>query len=220
VACGGADTASGLCRSCASFVNADLPESTRGVFIARTVTHEFLLRLATDADLSAIATLIDASVRGLSVGIYSNEQIDSGMRFVFGADTQLIADRTYFVVEHDGAIVASGGWSRRHTLYGGDRHKSGADPLLDPRVDAARIRAFFVHPSHARRGLARMLFDACLEAARREGFAAFELGATLPGVPLYRALGFTGVERVDASLPDGVVLPIVKMTRPIDYDGG
>jgi len=201
-------------------VNADLPEWTRVRFIEQTVAHEFLLRLATDADLPAIATLIDASVRGLSVGIYSREQIDSGLRFVFGADTQLIADRTYFLIEDDGEIVASGGWSRRRTLYGGDRHKSGPDPLLDPRVDAARIRAFFVHPSRARRGLARMLFEACLEAARREGFSAFELGATLPGVPLYRALGFTGDERVDASLPDGVVLPIVRMTRPIDYGGG
>ena len=136
---------------------------------------------------------------------------------MFGADTQLIADRTYFVVGDGAEVVASGGWSRRRTLYGGDQHKSAADPLLDPNVDAARIRAFFVHPSRARRGLGRMLFDACHDAARREGFRAFELGATLPGIPLYRALGFTGDERVDAVLPDGVVLPIVKMTRAIDY---
>jgi GNAT superfamily N-acetyltransferase len=163
--------------------------------------------------------LIDESVRGLSRGIYTNEEIESGLRYVFGADTQLIADGTYFVIEDGGEIVASGGWSRRRTLYGGDQHKLGPDPLLNPAVDAARIRAFFVHPSRARRGLGRMLFDACHDAAQREGFRAFELGATLPGVPLYRALGFTGDERVDAAMPNGVVLPIVKMTRPIDYGG-
>ena len=176
----------------------------------------FLLRLAETADLPSIAALIDASVRGLSAADNTPDEIEGGLRYVFGADTQLIADRTYFVIEDAGEIVASGGWSRRRTLYGGDQHKSGADPLLDPLVDAARIRAFFVHPSRARRGLGRMLFDACHAAAKREGFRAFELGATLPGIPLYRALGFTGDERVDAKLPNGVVLPIVRMTRAID----
>ena len=180
------------------------------------MSDTFLLRLAENADLPSIATLIDESVRGLSAADYTAEEIESGLRYVFGADTQLIADRTYFVIEDEGEIVASGGWSRRSTLYGGDQHKSGVDPLLDPRVDAARIRAFFVHPSRARRGLGRMLFDACRADAKREGFHSFELGATLPGIPLYRALGFTGSERVDAVLPNGVVLPIVKMTRAID----
>lgn len=184
------------------------------------MTHAFALRLATSADLPSIAALIDASVRGLSAGIYTSEEIESGLKYVFGADTQLIADRTYFVIADGAEIVASGGWSRRRTLYGGDQHKSAADPLLDPAMDAARIRAFFVHPSCARRGLGRMLFDACHDAARREGFRAFELGATLPGVPLYRSLGFTGDERVDAAMPNGVALPIVKMTRAIDYGGG
>jgi GNAT superfamily N-acetyltransferase len=174
------------------------------------------LRLATNADLPAIRTLIEASVRGLSTGIYTPEQIESGLTYVFGADTQLIADATYYVIEERGQIAASGGWSRRRTLYGGDQHKSAADPLLDARTDAARIRAFFVHPAYARRGLGRMLFDACLRAARAEGFHAFELGATLPGVPLYHALGFTPHERVDAALPNGVVLPIVRMTRSLD----
>jgi GNAT superfamily N-acetyltransferase len=183
------------------------------------VTTLFALRLATSADLPSIGALIDESVRRLSEGIYTPEQIESGLAYVFGADTQLIADRTYFVIEDEHAIVASGGWSRRRTLYGGDRHKSGADPLLDPTVDAARIRAYFVHPSRARRGLGRMLFAACLDAARAEGFRALELGATLPGVPLYRALGFTPADRVDAKLPDGVVLPILRMTRRIDHGG-
>src|SRR5207344_25388 len=98
--------------------------------------------LATTADLPSITALIDASVRGLSAGIYTPEEIDSGLKYVFGADTQLIADGTYFVIADGAEIVASGGWSRRRTLYGGDQHKSDADPLLDSRVDAARIRAF------------------------------------------------------------------------------
>ena len=196
-------------------MNADLPERTGVRFIERTVAHEFLLRLATDADLPAIATLIDASVRGLSVGIYSREQIDSGLRFVFGADTQLIADRTYFVIEEDGEIVASGGWSRRRTLYGGDRHKSGADPLLDPRVDAARIRAFFVHPDFARRGVGRRILEACLDAARAAGFRRVELASTLPGVPFYRVFGFEEREALEAPMPGGDGLPVVRMEREL-----
>lgn len=156
-------------------------------------------------------------MRGLSVGFYTDRQIESALRHVFGVDSQLIADGTYFLIEGDGEeIAAAGGWSRRATLYGGDQHKaSSSDPLLDPVTDAARIRAFFVHPRYARRGLARRLFDACQDAARQAGFRALELGATLPGVPLYEALGFTARERVDAVMPDGVVLPVVRMSRPI-----
>jgi len=170
-----------------------------------------LLRNATPSDLQALNALIDASVRGLSVGYYSPEQIESSLRFVFGADTQDIADQTYFVIEEQGTIVAAGGWSRRATLYGGDQLKEGADPLLDPGRDPARIRAFFVHPQWTRRGLARQLFDACASAARAHGFTHLELAATLPGIPLYEALGFVPIEPVNHTMPDGVVLPVVRM---------
>ena len=175
------------------------------------------LRAATPADVPALRRLIERSVRGLSVGFYSEQQIESALRYVFGVDSQLIADLTYFLIEGEGGeVAAAGGWSRRATLYGGDQHKtSSGDPLLDPATDPARIRAFFVDPRYARRGLARRLFDACQDAARRAGFRTFELGATLPGVPLYEALGFTAHERVDAVMPDGVVLPVVRMSRPI-----
>ena len=175
------------------------------------------LRAATPADVPALRRLIESSVRGLSVGFYSEQQIESALRYVFGVDSQLIADGTYFLIEGEGGeVAAAGGWSRRATLYGGDQHKtSSRDPLLDPATDAARIRAFFVDPRYARRGLARRLFDACHEAARHAGFQTFELGATLPGVPLYEALGFTAQERVDAAMPDGVVLPVVRMSRPL-----
>ena len=178
---------------------------------------ELALRHATSKDVSRLETMISESVRALSVGYYSAEQVESALRFVFGVDTQLIADRTYYVIEGpagDG-FAACGGWSKRQTLYGGDRHKSERDPLLDPRTSAARIRAFFVHPSWARRGLARRLFVACRNAAEAAGFTAFELGATLPGVPLYTRLGFELIERIDVAMPDGVELPIVRMRRAI-----
>jgi GNAT superfamily N-acetyltransferase len=164
----------------------------------------------------ALLRLIEESVRGLSADFYSSAQIESGLRYVFGVDSQLIADRTYYMIEGPNGPVAGGGWSRRATLYGGDQHKSAPDDLLDPAREPARIRAFFVHPAFARRGLARQLFDRCLRDARGAGFTSLTLGATLPGVPLYAALGFTAHERVDAVMPDGVTLPIVRMTRPIE----
>ena len=175
------------------------------------------LRLATMADVPALRALIDLSVRGLSIGFYTDAQIESSLRFVFGPDTNLIVDRTYYVIESEG-LVAAGGWGRRRTLFGGDQSKSDADPLLDPATEPARIRAFYVHPDWARKGLARQLFERCAAGARRAGFRTLELMATLPGVPLYRALGFTIVEPTNAELPDGVSLPLVRMTRQIDED--
>jgi GNAT superfamily N-acetyltransferase len=174
------------------------------------------IRLALPEDVPAIRHLIDASVRGLSASHYTPAQIDSALRHVFGVDTQLIDDGTYFVVDAGNELAAAGGWSRRATLYGGDQLKTGADPLLDPLVDAARIRAFFVHPSWTRRGLARLMFGACLDAARRDGFRVFELAATLPGEPLYAALGFTVAERYAARMSDGEELPLLRMMRPIE----
>ena len=173
------------------------------------------LRLATLDDVPAIRALIDASVRALSAGYYSEEQIDSSLRWVFGPDTQLIADGTYYVIEVEGAIVAAGGWSRRATLYGGDQMKDVADAVLDPERDAARIRAFFVHPAWTRRGFARRLYDACAGAARTWGFRELQLVSTLPGEPLYRALGFTPDEELVHEMPDGVGLPVVRMRQKI-----
>jgi GNAT superfamily N-acetyltransferase len=179
-----------------------------------------IIRAASLDDVDAIRRLIDASVRLLSVGYYSNAEIESGLRFVFGPDTQLIADGTYFVMDASDGLAAAGGWSRRRTLYGGDQFKEERDPLLDPTTESAKIRAFFVHPAYARRGLATRLYAECERAARREGFRSFELGATLPGVPLYRALGFVEGERVDAVLPNGTTLPVVRMVRSIAEEHG
>jgi len=174
------------------------------------------LRPARTEDLSAIESLIAWSARELSAGYYTSAQIDALLRFVFGADTQLIRDGTYFVCEADGGLlVAAGGWSRRRTLFGGDRMKGGEDPLLDPAREPARIRAFFVHPDWARRGLGRRLFEACHEAARMAGFGTLTLVATLPGEPLYRALGFEPTERFALRLPDGMEVRVASMRRPI-----
>lgn len=174
------------------------------------------MRLATPADVAALASLIDASVRGLSEGYYRDDQVDSSLRHLFGVDSQLIDDGTYYVIEDGGAIVAGGGWSGRRTLFGGDRFKAGEDARLDPATDAARIRAFFVHPSHARRGLGRRLFQRCASAAWGAGYRRLELVATLPGVPLYRALGFTAVEPLVVRLADGIEMEAVLMRRGLD----
>jgi GNAT superfamily N-acetyltransferase len=182
------------------------------------MADDFAVRLATPADVPELERLIPRSVRGLSRGYYDDAQIESAIRYVFGPDSQLIADRTYFVVTAGGAIVGCGGWSKRRTLYGGDQMKSGADPLVDPAREPARIRAFFVDPEWSRRGVGSKLMNACVDAARAAGFKTLELAATLPGVPLYRAFGFRELERVKAPTPDGVGLPIVRMGRAVEVE--
>lgn len=173
------------------------------------------LRLATSDDIPALRTLIAESARGLSAGFYSAAQVEAAVTHVFGVDTQLIADGSYFVIDAPDGPAAAGGWSARRTLFGGDQMKSGADAPLDPATDPARIRAFFVHPRCARRGLARRLHAACARAAHDAGFRRFELMATRPGEPLYVALGFTVVERVVVTLPGGVDVPFARMQAPI-----
>jgi len=175
-----------------------------------------VLRLATPDDVVALTVLIEQSARALSAGFYSPEQTEAVVRHVFGVDTQLISDGTYFVVEQDGVIAACGGWSRRSTLFGGDQFKAHADALLDPARDAARIRAFFVHPDFARQGLGRLLLDTSLNAARAEGFTALELMATLPGEPLYRAFGFEALERVELPFGPQILVGMVRMRRAIE----
>lgn len=174
------------------------------------------VRLATLGDVPALQELIELSARGLSVGFYTSAQIDAAVQHVFGVDTQLIADGTYYVISGATGPMATGGWSARRTLYGGDQMKSADDPMLDPATDPARIRAFFVHPNWARRGLARQIYFACEQAAYAAGFRQFELMATLPGEPLYRALGFAAVEHMASTLAGGVVVPFVRMMRRID----
>jgi GNAT superfamily N-acetyltransferase len=170
-------------------------------------------RPATFEDIPRLNELIALSVRRLSTDYYTPTQIESAIKYVFGVDTQLIIDGTYFVAQIDDTVVGCGGWSKRNTLYGGDQHKEIEDPLLDPKHDAARIRAFFVHPDYARQGVGRHIINICETAARDNGFNSFELGATLPGVPLYAVMGYEAIERIEAPLPDGELLGIVKMRK-------
>ena len=170
-------------------------------------------RLATLDDIPRLNELIAHSVRGLSKDYYTPAQIESAIKYIFGVDTQLVIDGTYYIAEKDNAIVGCGGWSKRNTLYGGDQHKETEDPLLDPNHDAARIRAFFVHPEYARRGIGSYIMKVCETAAQDNGFKSLQLGATLPGVPLYEAMGYKAMENIDQPMPDGVILPLVKMFK-------
>ena len=163
--------------------------------------------------MTELTALIEQSARTLSAGFYSPQQTEAVVRHVFGVDTQLILDGTYFVIESDGVLAACGGWSRRSTLFGGDQFKAQADALLDPAHDAARIRAFFVHPQFARQGLGRRLLEASRSAARAEGFTALELVATLPGEPLYRAFGFKVLERFDLEFGNDLRVPVLRMRQ-------
>ena len=182
---------------------------------ARTV------RLATLNDVDALKALIAVSARGLNPADYTLAQVESMLRSVYGVDTQLLLDETYYVVEESGVMLGCGGWSKRKTLYGGDQHKADSeDSLLDPATDAARIRAFFVHPDWARRGVGSLLMQTCEDAARRAGFHKMELMATLTGEYLYARFGFVAVEEVDVTLPDGELMKVRRMARDIAPEAG
>ncbi|MGN6424485.1 MAG: GNAT family N-acetyltransferase [Asticcacaulis sp.] len=173
------------------------------------------LRLATPDDIPALRDLIADSVMRLQAGDYSEAQRRAALGTVFGVDTALLRDQTYFVNEIDDVIAACGGWSFRRTLYGADAMAGKDDARLDPAGDAARIRAFFVRPGYERRGLGRRLLDACEAAARQAGFTRAEMGATLTGVGLYQACGYAPLETTTAPLPGGLSLPIVRMGKAL-----
>ncbi len=178
------------------------------------------IRKATPADVPRVREVIEASVRGLQAEDYSPAQIEGALQSVYGVDSQLIADGTYLVAEalepaKEPEIVACGGWSKRKTLYGGDQFAAREDSLLDPSRDAAKIRAFFVHPDWARRGIGGLILEACENAAREAGFTRLEMGATLSGVAFYKAKGYTTIEGREVPLANGEALPIVKMAKRI-----
>jgi predicted N-acetyltransferase YhbS len=170
------------------------------------------LRLACEADVPALEILIPLSARALQAPFYSTAQIEAALGPIFGVDRQLIRDGTYFVAEQDGVIVGCGGWSRRSSLYGGDTGRREEGGLLDPERDAARVRAFFVHPAWARRGIGRSIMMACEEAIARAGFRKVEIVATLAGEPLYASFGYVAVERYEISMANNLKLPVVRMT--------
>jgi GNAT superfamily N-acetyltransferase len=171
------------------------------------------LRRATMADLPALGPLIAASARELSRGDYTPEQVEGALRGAFGTDTQLIRDGSYFVIEADGRLAGCGGWSRRRTLFGSDARAGRDATELDPATDAAKIRAFFIHPDFARRGLGTMMLERCEQDAMAHGFTRFELMGTLPGVRLYAARGYTAGERVDWPIAEGFTIPFIPMSK-------
>jgi GNAT superfamily N-acetyltransferase len=173
------------------------------------------IRKAVANDVEQITALIDRSVRALSVGYYSDLEIERALACVFGVDSQLIADGTFYVATDEDRIVGCGGWGKRRTLYGGDQFVDRVDDELDPASDAARIRAFFVDPSYARRGIGTSILKECEAAATQAGFTRAEMGATLPGVPLYAALGYTGDEVIDIDLNDGYFLRCIRMEKKL-----
>jgi GNAT superfamily N-acetyltransferase len=186
----------------------------------------FQVRPALPADVPVLRELIDASVRQLQAQDYSPAQIESALSTIFGVDSQLIIDGTYLLAETGPdlnpstdqqaappIIVACGGWSKRKTLYGGDRWKNRQDDLLDPHADAAKIRAFFVHPEWARRGIGTLVLDACESAARAAGFTRFEMGATLTGVKLFQQRGYVAIERLEVPLEGTITLPVIHMAK-------
>jgi len=175
----------------------------------------FRVRAAMPADIPGMEALIKRSGIELSEGFYTGEQAQAVTQHVFGVDTQLVADRTYFLIERQDTLLACGGWSKRSTLFGADRAKQGVDALLDPATEAARIRAFFVEPSAARQGLGRLLLQHCTDAAAEAGFRTLELAATMPGVPLYLACGFSAIDTFEITLPGPVQVPLTRMRKAI-----
>jgi GNAT superfamily N-acetyltransferase len=189
------------------------------------VDSTFTIRLAVAADVPVLRDLIAASVRGLQAQDYSPAQLESALRTVYGVDSQLIADGTYFAVEapssgtksqsNEATIVGCGGWSKRKTLYGGDVWTGREDTLLNPATDAAKIRAFFVHPAWARRGIGGLVLNACESAAIAAGFRRLEMGATLTGVPFYLAKGYMELGHLAVPLEHGDILQIVRMAKDV-----
>jgi len=173
------------------------------------------LRLATLDDVPALTVLIEQSVHVLQASTYTPAQMDGALGTLLGVDRQLILDGTYFVVEVNEQLAACGGWSKRAALFGSDAVTHTQPQLLDPAVDAARIRAFFVHPDFSRQGIGTALLRASEEAARAAGFTRCEMGATLAGVPLYLKHGYGIDERIEVPLPNGERLPIIRMSRAI-----
>ncbi|HTT33072.1 MAG TPA: GNAT family N-acetyltransferase [Methylomirabilota bacterium] len=186
------------------------------------------LRLAAPEDVPVLRQLIEASVRGLQTEDYTPAQIEGALQTVFGLDSQLIADGTYIVAEAESdetqsptgagakrqaTIVGCGGWSKRKTLYGSDRWTGREDSQLDPQMDAAKIRAFFIHPAWARRGVGSLILQACEDAARAAGFRRYEMGATLTGAKLFAAKGYVAVRPISIPLVNGETLPVIHMEK-------
>lgn len=176
---------------------------------------DYVIRKARLDEREAIEQLIAESARKLSREDYSTEQIEGAIKTVFGVDTDLIQDETYFVAESDGMLIGCGGWSKRRTLFGGDRFARRDSSALDPQTEAAKIRAFFVHPAWARKGVGRAILAACESEAQAQGFRALELMSTLPGIKLYRVCGYAEGERAELEVGDNLKIELARMRKDL-----
>ena len=182
----------------------------------KTSAMDWTLRLAQESDIPALEKLIPLSVRSLQAPYYSPAQIEGALGSVFGVDRQLIDDRTYFIAEQNSQIVGCGGWSKRKSLFGSDQGRENIeDVLLYPERDSARIRAFFVHPAFARRGIGRAILKASEAAIIHARYRTVELVATLAGEPLYVSFGYISDERYEIGLPNGLLLSVVRMKKQL-----
>ncbi|MGZ3280732.1 MAG: GNAT family N-acetyltransferase [Caulobacteraceae bacterium] len=192
----------------------DRPDFDPEALVAEALAPTFSVRLAADADITVLRALMHEAIGELQKPFLTPGQIEAS-REVMGLDSQLVADGTYFVVEHQGLAVGCGGWSRRATLFGGD-HSAGRDAaLLDPAAEPARVRAMYTRPGWERRGIGRAILEACESAAAAEGFAACELAATLAGEPLYRACGYREIEPFEVTTSGGLAIPLLRMGKAL-----
>lgn len=182
--------------------------------------EKWRIRNALESDIPALHALIEASVRGLQATDYTPAQIEGALGTALGLDTQLIRDQTFFVAEAspteestEQKLAGCGGWSKRRTLFGSDHASLRKPDLLDPATDAAKVRAIFVHPAFARRGLGSLILAHVEAAAQAAGFRHFEMGSTLTGLPLYRLKGYVEVERITVPLWNGEAVPVVRMIK-------
>jgi GNAT superfamily N-acetyltransferase len=175
-----------------------------------TFTH----RVATEDDISAIKSLMSLSMRALLPDVLDEAQVAKSNASM-GLDTQLIADRTYFLIFDKDTLVGCGGWSRRKTLYGGNHTQGRDDCLADPETDAAKIRAMYTHPDHVRRGVGRYLIRIGEDAARAEGFTMMEMGSTASGIFLYQKCGYKMIEDLSQPDEDGITVPIILMRKAL-----
>jgi GNAT superfamily N-acetyltransferase len=174
----------------------------------------YQLRTATLGDEPALRELIARSIRALGAGDYAPAQIEAALREAFGVDTTLIRDGTYFVAATvAGQLIGCGGWSYRRTLFGNDARTGRDASPLDPKTDAAKIRAFFIDPAHARQGIGRAVLQRCEAEAMRAGFSRFEMMATLPGVRLYESCGYVAGSPTDYPLGGGLSIRFVPMSK-------
>lgn len=172
-----------------------------------------IIRVALSSEIQAVNDLIAASARLLCKQDYSPDVIESAIAYVFGVDTLLVEDKTYYVIEDQGKLIACGGWSKRKTLFGGNQFNIRDNSFLDPEKDPAKIRAFFVHPNYARQGLGKKLLNHCEEEAKKNGFSKVEMMATLTGAKLYQTQGYVTLTPEDYKLPNGCMLKFIRMRK-------